>query len=132
MQLVRPAQEDGSMSEFNAYVGLDVHKDSISVAIAEAGRDGEVRHWGVIRNTPEAVARLARKLVERHRAVEFAYEAGPCGYTLYRHLTASGLACHVVRNGHAPERQIQTGIGPLEVRRPRVRDRGAAAEAPIR
>ena len=39
MQLVRPAQEDGSISEFNAYVGLDVHKDSISVAIAEAGRD---------------------------------------------------------------------------------------------
>src|SRR3954464_5905894 len=36
----------------------------------------------------------------------------------------------LVRNGHAPERQIQTGIGPLEVRRPRVRDRGAAAEAP--
>src|SRR3954462_1621471 len=36
----------------------------------------------------------------------------------------------VVRNGHAPERQIQTGIGPLEVRRPRVRDRGTAAEAP--
>ena len=80
------------MSEFQAYVGLDVHKDSISVATAEAGRDGEVRHWGVIRNTPEAVARLARKLVELHRAVEFAYEAGPCGYTLYRHLTASGLA----------------------------------------
>ena len=78
------------MSEFNAYVGLDVHKDSISVAIAEAGRDGEVRHWGVIRNAPEAVARLARKLVERHRAVEFAYEAGPCGYTLHRHLTAVG------------------------------------------
>jgi putative transposase len=38
----------------------------------------------------------------------------------------------VVRNGHAPERQIQTGIGPIEVRRPRVRDRGTAADAPIR
>src|SRR5438045_9021908 len=39
----------------------------------------------------------------------------------------------LVRNGHAPERQIQTGIGPLEVRRPKVRDRGAAASGePIR
>src|SRR5215213_5165081 len=38
----------------------------------------------------------------------------------------------VVRNGHAPERQIQTGIGPLEVRRPKVRDRGVAGEEPIR
>ena len=49
------------MAEFHAYVGLDVHKDSIAVAIAEAGRDGEVRRWGVVRNTPEAVAKLARR-----------------------------------------------------------------------
>jgi len=92
------------MPEFHAYVGLDVHKDSVSAAVAEAGRDGEVRHWGVIRNTPEAVARLARKLVERHRAVEFAYEAGPCGYTLYRHLTASGLTCRVVAPSRTPRK----------------------------
>ena len=92
------------MSEFNAYVGLDVHKDSISVAIAEAGRDGEVRQWGVVRNTPDAVARLARKLIERHRAVEFAYEAGPCGYTLYRHLTASGLTCRVIAPSRTPRK----------------------------
>lgn len=38
----------------------------------------------------------------------------------------------VVRNGHAPERQLQTGIGPVEVRRPKVRDRGAAEGGPIR
>lgn len=38
----------------------------------------------------------------------------------------------LVRNGHAPERRIQTGIGPLEVRRPKVRDRGVAGEEPIR
>src|SRR3712207_35491 len=102
MQLARPAQEDGSMPEFHAYVGLDVHKDSVSGAVAEAGRDGEVRHWGVIRNTPEAVARLARKLVERHRAVESACEAGPCGYTLHRHLTAAGLTCRVVAPSRTP------------------------------
>ena len=73
-------------------------------AIAEAGRDGEVRQWGVVRNTPDAVARLARKLVERHRLVEFAYEAGPCGYTLYRHLTASGLTCRVIAPSRTPRK----------------------------
>jgi Transposase len=104
MQLVRPAQEDGSMSEFNAYVGLYVYKDSISVAIAEAGRDGEVRQWGVVRNTPEAMVELARRWVERHQTVEFAYEAGPCGYTLYRHLTASGLTCRVIAPSRTPRK----------------------------
>ncbi len=38
----------------------------------------------------------------------------------------------LVRNGHAPKRTIQTGIGPIEVQRPRVRDRGAGGVAPIR
>src|SRR3954469_4858533 len=52
--------------------------------------------------------------------------------TTYADQTDDRNRRRVVRNGHAPERQIQTGIGPLEVRRPRVRDRGAAAEAPIR
>ena len=92
------------MAEFNAYVGLDVHKDSISVAVAEAGRDGEVRPWGVVRNTPDAVTKLARRLVERHRTVEFAYEAGPCGYTLHRHLTAAGLTCRVVAPSRTPRK----------------------------
>jgi transposase len=92
------------VAEFNAYVGLDVHKDSISVAVAEAGRDGEVRPWGVVRNTPDAVTKLARRLVERHRTVEFAYEAGPCGYTLHRHLTAAGLTCRVVAPSRTPRK----------------------------
>lgn len=43
------------MSEASAYVGLDVHKDTISVAIAEAGRDGEIRLWGKILHTPPSI-----------------------------------------------------------------------------
>src|SRR3954465_13774809 len=63
------------------------------------------------------------------QAIEAEVEAS---LTTYADQTDDRGRHRVVRNGHAPERQIQTGIGPLEVRRPRVRDRGAAAEAPIR
>jgi len=48
--------------EFNAYIGLDVHKETIAVGIAETGRTGEVRFYGEIANTPDAVANLLKKL----------------------------------------------------------------------
>jgi lauroyl/myristoyl acyltransferase len=70
--------------EFNSYIGLDVHKETIAVAIAEAGRAGEVRFFGEIANTPDAVANLLKKLRSRHGKLHFVYEAGPCGYGLYR------------------------------------------------
>jgi hypothetical protein len=52
--------------EFNSYIGLDVHKETNAVAIAEAGRVGEIRFYGEIAKTPHAVASLLKKLGGRH------------------------------------------------------------------
>jgi transposase len=90
--------------EFNAYIGLDVHKETIAVAIAETGRTGEVRFYGEIANTPDAVAKFLKKLGGRHGKLHFVYEAGPCGYGLYRQINAAGHVCEVVSPAHTPRR----------------------------
>jgi transposase len=83
------------MRKSTRYVGLDVHASSIAVAIAESGRNGEVRSLGVIPNAESAVRRLIRKL-GGPEGLRACYEAGPCGYALYWQLTALGVACEVV------------------------------------
>ncbi len=75
------------------YLGLDVHAETIAVAVAEV--TGEVRSLGVIPNRPEPVAKLIRKLGTREQ-LRVCYEAGPCGYVLYWQLTQLGVHCDVV------------------------------------
>ena len=78
------------------FVGLDVHKATISVAIAIGGRNGEVRHWGTIPNRADHVRKLSEKLGGDGRQLHFCYEAGPCGYGLHRQLSELGHDCVVV------------------------------------
>src|SRR6201986_2976492 len=80
----------------NTYVGVDVHKATVCVAVAESGRGGEVRHIGVFDNRPEILCRLAAKLGKGGRRLSFCHEAGPCGYGLHRLLTGRGHSCIVV------------------------------------
>ncbi len=72
--------------------------------MAEVGRNGEVRYLGEFDNTPNAVAKLVRKLADRYEMLQFCYEAGPTGYGLYRQILALGHACVVVAPSLIPRR----------------------------
>ncbi len=86
------------------YVGLDVHADTIAVATAMEGRNGEVRFYGVIENTADSVLRLTKRLSAAGPQPVFCYEAGPCGYGLHRLLTKHGFDCAVVAPAMIPRR----------------------------
>ena len=75
------------------FVGLDVHADTISVAVAEP--NGEVRSLGVFRNRPDSVRRLVTRLGPASQ-LRVCYEAGPTGYGLYWQFTALGVTCAVI------------------------------------
>jgi transposase len=83
------------------FVGMDVHKESIEIALADAG---EVRRFGRIAGDAASVDRAVRKLRSAHRDMVFVYEAGPCGFWLYRRLAGQGLKCMVVSPSMTPKR----------------------------
>src|SRR5438093_6028317 len=86
------------------YVGLDVHKESIAVAYAPEERGTEVVSLGAIGTRQCDIDKLIRKLQAKGAPLVFVYEAGPCGYWLYRYLTRKGLRCHVVAPSLIPRK----------------------------
>jgi transposase len=86
------------------FVGLDTSKLRNAVAIAEGGRNGEVRYLGEIENAEAATRKLVRKLAASHQRLTFCYEAGPTGYGLHRQIKALGHECVVVAPSLIPKK----------------------------
>jgi transposase len=86
------------------YVGLDVHKDSIAVAHAQGPCADPPVFVGAIGPRQADLDKLIRRLEAKASDLVFAYEAGPCGYGLYRDLTGRGFACHVVAPSLIPKK----------------------------
>jgi len=86
------------------FVGLDVHKDSITVAHAAGGRSDPPVFVGAIGTRQADLDRLIRRLQGKTPELRFVYEAGPSGYGLYRYLIGKGLTCEVVAPSLIPRR----------------------------
>jgi transposase len=86
------------------FVGLDVHKDSIAVAYAAEERGAEVVFLGQIGTRQCDLDKLVRRLRSKAARLVFAYEAGPCGYVLYRYLSSKGIPCLVVAPSLIPKK----------------------------
>lgn len=85
------------------YVGLDVHAETIAVAVAESGRVGEVRSLGTIANRLEAIRKMVKKL-QQQGDLRACYEAGPTGYCLYWQLTQLNVECEVIAPSLIPKK----------------------------
>ncbi len=91
------------MNKIVHYIGLDVHKETIAVSIAPQNST-EVRRYGIIGGTLDAVDKLVKKLAKEHTELRLVYEAGPCGFVLCRHLRNKGLHCEVIAPSLIPKK----------------------------
>lgn len=87
----------------SVYVGLDVHKESLAVALASPERGGEIRFYGNIPNHQQSINHLFLKIQKQYSSVIVCYEAGPCGYNIYHQLTSMNIECIVVAPSRIPK-----------------------------
>jgi len=91
------------MTKIVHYLGLDVHKETIAVSIAPQNST-EVRRYGIIGGTLDAVDKLVKKLTQDNLELHWVYEAGPCGFVLCRHLRSRGIHCEVIAPSLIPRK----------------------------
>ena len=86
------------------FIGMDVHKKKIVIAIAADGRNSDVRLYGSINNDLESLKKFIRNIGYQNNKLHFVYEAGPCGYSIYRYLTTIGIDCMVTAPSMIPKK----------------------------
>jgi len=92
------------MKKRSMFVSMDVHQHSIDLTIAESGHDGAVTHFAAIGGDLAALDGAVATLRQRGAERYLVYEAGPCGYGIYRHLRQAGLRCAVVAPAQVPKK----------------------------
>lgn len=86
------------------FIGMDVHKETIAVAYIAQAHGAEVTYLGTIGTRQGDIEQLIRKRPSKAKHLIFIYEAGPCGYWLYRYLTKKGYDCWVVAPSLIPKK----------------------------